>query len=341
VHINWRRWAALLLAIFLSTGCREASSQTDAGRPLGSHGKNIPRFGEWGESVAGLRARIRISQTQLQEGQSLGVSLEVRNDSPNQSVRFDASPEAMTRRGLVWSVGDGLRFADSGESETAPESTESALLRPRQSLVIGPVWLPIVPSVVPRTPAQRVTASFLADIGSADAPRVVAPPVEVLIIPATWGPSDRGLRLCVASGDSPIATTQPLKLTLFLHNTSTQRIALPALDWSNPRIALEDDRVTLTYAPAASGTDASQQPPRVVRRRDLSIEHLFDRPGVYRVRVGIDASDARAPTTNAASATLWNGAPVSNEIVIRVELPTDGPTAAAEGARANRGRSAN
>src|SRR5439155_1316969 len=68
----------LLIAMILSSGCRQESQPIRAEAVFGRDSRNIPRVGPWGESVAHLRARLWVAQTQVQEGQSLRAAVEVR-----------------------------------------------------------------------------------------------------------------------------------------------------------------------------------------------------------------------------------------------------------------------
>src|SRR5438552_3459794 len=92
--------------------------------------------------------------------------------------------------------------------------------------------------------AQKVSGSIA--IGEE---RLSAPPVDVWIAPAAWGPVIDGVRLCLGAEKETFAANQPVRLLLYVQNLRRTALTFGAPDWRSPSIRSEDGQVTLTYAP--------------------------------------------------------------------------------------------
>jgi hypothetical protein len=290
----FRQCSLAIFASFALAGC--LAPRTDPKLQLAA--SKMPIFGEWSEPLAGLRCRIRLLSTHIHETESILAAVEIANDS-NRAVRIDLS--SRQQPSLIWSVGETLFLARSD-----PQQAQKIRLSHGQTREIGRTWLAIAPAVKARSGPQKIAASVA--IGEE---RLSAPPVDVWIAPATWGPPVQGVRLCLGAEKETFASSETIRLLLYVQNMRRTVLTFGVPDWFSPSVRSEDGRVTLIYAPGSDAIEMHHQP-GLIQRHVLDVSSVFTRPGSYHVRVQLDG----LPVATSAHA----GQPLlSNDVLIRVQ----------------------
>src|SRR5262245_25108253 len=254
--------------------------------------------GAWSDESAGIRCRLRVATTHVSETGAIVTALEVLN-STDHTVD-------LRRRGMgfepqaLWSLGSTIYFG-SQLGLVQPGKIEAG-----RSVLLGPVRLPVTPAVRPRAGAQALSASIaVGDV------RVSAPPVDVWIAPAEWGPPVDGVRLCVGAESDEVAVGSPIRLMLYVHNIRHDPLTFAVPDWTAPQVRSEDGVVTLTYTSTPGGRTMDHQR-GLIQRHVLDVSKIFVRPGTYRIRAELNGVPP-GPDRSTLSPL------VSNEIILRVE----------------------
>jgi hypothetical protein len=295
-----------LLVFLLATGCQHDPLTPAQKKTQIQQSQEMTYAGEWSAPVKGLRARIRLSRTQVRESQQLISALELWNASSH-SIELNNSAETKFAASSVWTLGNELYLPDSLEVKNLPE--KPMRLAPGAKFMIGRAHLRITPSVAPRLGPQPLSAS--TRVG---AERLSAPPAMVIVSPAQWGAASNGLRLCMGTDTPTLEPSSALEAVLYMHNASRENLLLQTLDLDHPQVRSEDDVITLTFRPGQNSSTYTIGP-RIVHRRALELGHLLDRPGIYRLRVVVEAPPGIVPKN------VWTGSATSNELTIRVETP--------------------
>jgi hypothetical protein len=278
----------------------QQSAQVDQQRRLGY-------AGPWSEPVQGVRCRMRLADNQVRETELLLCALELWNDS-SAAVELNNTAASKFARATTWAIENEMYFSESLDARNLPE--KPVRLAPGTKFLIGPARLRVTPAVAPRLGAQRLSASTLLR-----AQRLSAPPALVSIMPAQWGPAVNGVRLCIGIDSNTVKVSDPIAVFLYIHNTTNNRLAILAPDWSRPQVRSEDDLLTLIFT-ARRGAIRFTQSPRAIQRREILPGSIFDRSGVYRLRVVLDA-----PPLSFVPSGVWTGSLVSNELTFHVQAP--------------------
>jgi hypothetical protein len=317
-------WLLTLLVTLVSLSGCSSNTLTNTQRAAQSREQRALTFaGEWSDPVHGVRCRIRLSSTQVRETERLRSALELWNDS-QRAIELNNTAASKFARASVWTLGNELYFSESLDLQNVPENP--VRLAPGERFLIGPALLRVTPAVAPRVGLQSLSASTLLRTDA-----LVAPAAMISVLPAQWGSAGNGLRLCIGIDSATLDVSDPVAIYLYIHNTTNERVALVSPDWAHPQIRSEDDLITLTFT-ARRGAAVVSESPRVIQRRKLLPGKLFDRSGVYRICVVLDA-----PPLSFLPKGVWTGSAVSNELSLQVQaaqkppiipnLPSTGPGA--------------
>jgi hypothetical protein len=298
------KWLGLSL-ILAATGCQANNHAV----PL-SPQKPLPVAGPWGDELAGLKARVRVGSDHVDETGNLLAAVEI----VNHSDRPMTVPNTRVEDGVTWSIGPTMFFGSK-----LPGEIRQVTVRPGSSAIIGPVSLPIAPSVNPRPGPQGIACSMSTSAGW-----LSAPPHLVSITPATWGPLEQGVRVCLGPGTIIVTpTTRIIRLHLYVHNARYAPLQFPVIDWAWPDVRSEDGVITLSYQAPEAGKKI-RHPLGLIQRQVLDVSQVFTRDGFYRVRVeinGVRAGVATRRATSSGATTSTSPDPftlISNEIALRI-----------------------
>jgi hypothetical protein len=302
-----------------ATGCYDSGLSTAQQNGQSALQHSLLFAAPWSEAINGICCRVRLASREARETQTIVAAMELWNVSSGAiEVNTDAS---QLERYTIWRLEGELFTWDPIDAKNLPE--KPVRFAPGKKFLIGPAHLRITPSVGPRALTQQLSASTM--IGKMI---VVTPPAVLSVEPAQWGAISNGLRLCIGCDRETISSGDPLSIALYLHNVTNDRMALLTPDWSHPFVQSNDDEITLTYR-IPEGAGMTPQAPRSVQRRMLDLGNLLDRPGIYRVRVVLDA-----PPTRLVPKQAWTGSAVSNELTLHVENVEIAPNPASTGSTA-------
>jgi hypothetical protein len=266
--------------------------------------RRLTYAGPWSDATRGIRCRMRLATNQVRETERLRCALELWNDSGT-SVEINNTNASKFARATSFAIENEMYFSESLDARNLPE--KPVRLAPGEKLLIGPALLRVTPAVAPRIGAQHLTASTLIATQ-----RVIAPPAMISVTPAQWGSTLNGLRICIGTDSPSVGADEAMTVFLYVHNTTNGRVTILSPDWARPRIRSEDDLLTVILT-SAWGAPTASLPPRTIQRRELLPGSLFDRPGVYRLRVILDA-----PPLSFVPKGIWTGSLVSNELTVQV-----------------------
>lgn len=293
-------WSLVVLSlVVVAAGCLGPRS-IDFVQTASSHDSLLDKFpvvGEWSEPVGGMRCRVLAKSADATEMGHIFVAFEVENVSS--TVITFARTGDPPFFGIFCLDGQQLFKGDL----CCCAYTARVRLEAGQQAILTTDRLPLEP-----TTESPILGRLSAELRLPGAV-LVAPPIQLRVTPAEWGPTINGLRMHIQADTDAVAPGANLMLAVSTHNTGNDHLWMRP--WDEKRMERKGDVITVRY-PTTVNRVAFQCTRGFVDTRYVAVS--FDESGTYRLRVVVDASQPwRSP-----QGETWSGQLVSNEIAFTV-----------------------
>ena len=285
-------------ALAVAAGCGGGGGRSTVAQPAGDRARlmaSLRVVGTWGEPANGVRARMLVDRSELQETQAVLAAVELENVGPAAVELENAS-----RQPVDWqAAGVGL---DSDQAIDPSASKATLSLAPGQTFVTPPSEVLIPPG----PPKRQLAAQFMAKGSS-----IVVPPIELTVSSAEWGQAVAGLRIRVSTGRDEYGVGEKAVLRIFFHNVSNQPLTIHRIDDDSQDVDTRRDLLTFKFK--TLDTTTRQLAAGGVATHAVS-EPLLLAPGAYRLRVVVDSKELSIDHPSA-----WHGRAVSNDFPLRIQ----------------------
>lgn len=257
----------------------------------------LPVAGEWSEPQDGLRCRVRLASTDVEEMAYVGAGFEWENvsDAPLEFSGMLDSAGGFTLDGHRLGPVTGLH---------AQFIRERVRLAPGEGIVLGHTRVRVEPGE-----DASIKGQFGAYLNTGKA-TVVAKSIQLHVKPVEWGPPVNGLRMYIRPDRAEITAGEPLNLDVSVQNLGNDRLLMR--EWGTQTLQRSGSQIVARFAGGKNRVQVECGRGHISTR---GAGAAITEPGTYRLRVALDASEPwQSPKGQA-----WSGELVSNETVVKVK----------------------